>query len=358
MVSKTSIAKVQVAAIVLISIPAGVVGQSVEKTPADRFVEMLPSRNDVPAQAVTLIRSEWSKCNGCDGAEFLAQGLAVVSSEFRAGLDAYDADKYTEAAARMATLRTDPDPFISTNAAAYEIKAMVALDQMVEAGKRIAALTSEAERLEMYSYFAAEMAFLRGFCQLADLRYRDAADSLEAFLTQYPDAPRRLTISAKQILGELSNRSSEKMTDVVDLMQYSHRRLKNADGGEVVQSRQKRILDLLDQMIQQEEQKEKQACENPQPGGGQKQQQQQQQQKNGGAPGSQTLNHPMEDSTLPGGDPSEGNLRQMRRANPGDMWGEMPPAERARILQALRESFPSRYRKLVEQYYEELAKKP
>ncbi len=36
----------------------------------------------------------------------------------------------------------------------------------------------------------------------------------------------------------------------------------------------------------------------------------------------------------------------------------MPPAERERILQALRDSFPSRYRKLVEQYYEELAKKP
>jgi hypothetical protein len=36
----------------------------------------------------------------------------------------------------------------------------------------------------------------------------------------------------------------------------------------------------------------------------------------------------------------------------------MPPADRERILQALRESFPNRYRQLVEQYYEQLAKKP
>ncbi len=36
----------------------------------------------------------------------------------------------------------------------------------------------------------------------------------------------------------------------------------------------------------------------------------------------------------------------------------MPPAERERILQALRDNFPSRYRQLVEQYYEQLAKRP
>ena len=62
---------------------------------------------------------------------------------------------------------------------------------------------------------------------------------------------------------------------------------------------------------------------------------------------------------LPGGRfNEEGSMRAARRANPGEMWGSMPPAERERILQALRESFPSRYRQLVEQYYEELAKKP
>jgi hypothetical protein len=36
----------------------------------------------------------------------------------------------------------------------------------------------------------------------------------------------------------------------------------------------------------------------------------------------------------------------------------MPPAERERVLQALRGTFPTRYRQLVEQYYEELSKKP
>jgi len=77
-----------------------------------------------------------------------------------------------------------------------------------------------------------------------------------------------------------------------------------------------------------------------------------------GGQGAQTPSNPMQQSQLPGGRAGEGALRERRRANPGEMWGAMPPGERERILQALRDNFPSRYRRLVEQYYEELAKKP
>jgi predicted Fe-S protein YdhL (DUF1289 family) len=51
-----------------------------------------------------------------------------------------------------------------------------------------------------------------------------------------------------------------------------------------------------------------------------------------------------------------GDLRQSVRARPGEEWGKMRPEERERVMQALRQSFPSRYRQLVEQYYRELAK--
>jgi len=341
----------------LLLIGAGALGQGMATSPADRFVELLPTRANVPAGAAELIREEWKKCEDCDGEEFLTQGLVVLSPAFSEGLEAYDNDRYAEAVARMAELRKSDDPFIAVNAAVYEIKAMVALDQMAEAGELVAALSGDPTRIDTFSYFAAEVAFLRGFCHLADLRYQDAANDLQMFLMEYPDAPQRLNISATQILAELSNRSADKMIDVVDLMQYSRRRLKNADGGEIVQSRQKRILDLLDGMIDEAEDQEKKQCDNPKEqdnkdGQGQKQQQKQ------GQSGKPMPDNPMEDSSLPGGNPALGDLRETRRANPGEMWGQMPDGERERILQALRESFPTRYRKLVEQYYEELAKKP
>ena len=316
----------------------------------DRFVASLGSNAGAPATAAELIRTRWSKCDDCDGEEFLTQGLAVLSREFREGLDAYDADDYAGCARRMAALVSSTSPFISTNAAAYEIKSLIALDQMLEAAQRIEQLTAGGgKRLAAHSYFSSEMMFLEGYCLLADLKYDAAEAAFHDFLVSFPDAPARLAISANQILLELAHREPGKLGEVVDLMQFSSLRMKNADGGEVVQSRQQTILDLLDRMIKEEEDKE-QSCDSGGGGG-----------SSGGSPppGAQSPSNPMEESQLPGGDGSaEGALRAARRANPGEAWGAMPPGERDRILQALRDGFPSRYRQLVEQYYEELAKKP
>ena len=324
--------------------------QDVDRGPADRFVAALSAAPALPAEAVELIRTRWAQCADCDPEEFLTQGLTLVSEEFRAGLDAYDADEYGDCARQMAELTADADPFVATGAAAYEIKSLVALDQTLEAGERIATLQGDGgARLTAHSYFSAEIEFLRGYCLLADLQYESAADALMHFLAQYPDAPQRLAIPARQILMELANREPGRIGEVVDLMQFSSRRLKNADGGEIVQTRQQKILDLLDTLIEEAEEQEKNACSagaGGSGGGGQNQSQ------------GQSPSDPMQDSMLPGGSFSEGELRAARRANPGEMWGSMPPAERERILQALRESFPTRYRQLVEQYYEELAKKP
>ena len=315
--------------------------------PVDRFVAGLDSAAAMPAVARDMIRAKWSQCDGCDPSEFLTQALAVVSPKFREGLDAYDADEYERCAKAMGELRSDADPFVATHAAMYEVKSLVALEQLVEAGERIRQLTGDGgARVAAYSYFAPEAAFLTGFCLLADLQYDAAGEGLTRFLAEYPDAPPRLAIAARQMLLELNNREPGRMSEVADLMDYSGRRLKSADGGEVVQTRQQRIVQLLDQLIKEEEEKEKNSCNNPSGGSGGKPQA-------GRSPAK-----PMQQSRLPGGTPQEESLRASRRANPGEMWGAMPPGERDRILQALRESFPSRYRQLVEQYYEELAKKP
>ncbi|MBI1825052.1 MAG: hypothetical protein HY287_11490 [Planctomycetes bacterium] len=318
--------------------------------PADRFVASIDARADVPAAAKQMIHEKWDKCQDCDPEEFLTQGLAVFSRDFRDGLDAYDADDNAKCVEAMRKAVSDADPFVSVNAASYEIKALVAMDQTIEALERIEKLQSDGDsRLAAHSFFAPEMAFLRGFCLLTDLRYDDAENALKTFMEKFGDAPARLSLPAKQMLLELENRDPGKLNDVVDLMGYSGRRLKNADGGEVVQTRQKKIVDLLEDMIKQaEEQEKKSQCD-----------------KSGGAgsggsqsQGGQSPSSPMQKSMLPGGGASEGELRAVRRANPGEAWGAVAPGERERILQAIRESFPSRYRQLVEQYYEELAKKP
>ena len=324
-------------------------GTAGAESPVDRFLAHLDGRSDVPAEATALIRRTWADCQDCDGEEFLTQGLAVLSPPLREGLDAYEAGNNDECAAIMAELRTSDDPFVATHAAAYEIKALVAAERLLEAGDRIVALTRDRPVDETdvatYSYFAPEIAFLRGYTLLADLRYDEAAVVLSAFLRDYPDSSQRLVVAAEQMLGELQTRQPEQIGEVADLMNFAGRRLNHLDAGESVRTRQQRIVDLLDKLIEEAENNEKNSSSS----------------SSGGSDGSKSQNapsNPMNESKLPGGAPPQGSLGERQRANPAESWGAMPPAERARILQALRDNFPSRYRQLVEQYYEELAKKP
>jgi len=312
--------------------------------PVDRFLQHSEKNASLPVEARELIKRQWADCKDCDPEEFLTQALAVVSPKFRQGLDAYDADEYTQCAAIMRELAAGADPFLAVHAAVYEIKALVGLERLLEAGARLEELTSGPNSVEAYSYFQAEVDFLRGFTLLADLRYAEAEDALKKFLLDHADASARLTIAARQMLMELANREPEKLGDVVDLMDFSGKRLKSEDGGETVRTRQQRIIDLLDKLIKEEEEKEKQGSGGS---GG----------SSSGTPNNSPSN-PMQQSQLPGGAPEAGQLRAARRVNPGDAWGAMPPAERERVLQAIRGTFPTRYRQLVEQYYEELSKKP
>ncbi|MDO8630757.1 MAG: hypothetical protein Q7R41_09705, partial [Phycisphaerales bacterium] len=324
----------------------GVVPAATTDPPIDRFLATFDTRADVPADAKALIRSRWADCRDCDAEEFLTQALAVVSPKFRDGLDAYDVDNFGQCVTMMHDLTSDADSFVAIHAAVYEIKSLVAVDRAMEAGERLKDLSARSDDIAAHSYFGAEVDFLRGYCLLADLQYGAASTTLKEFLAKHADASPRLVISAKQMLVELANREAGRLGDVVDLMDFSRRRLKNDDTGEIVRTRQQKIIDLLDQLIKEAEDKEKQSSSSSSSGGG------------SGNPSGGNPSNPMQQSRLPGGDPGDGPNRPARRANPGEMWGSMPPAERERVLQALRASFPSRYRQLVEQYYEELAKKP
>lgn len=319
------------------------------QSPVDEFLKGLDNFKQLPAEGRALIQKTWAACEDCDGSEFLTHGLAVLSPPFRGALDLYESEQYEACALAMGALRGDANPFLAVNAAVHEIKALVAVERLLEVGSRIDDLLTDGPvstgRVATHSYFAPEIAFLRGFALLADVQYEAAAAALREFLNTYEDASQRLVVAARQMLMELENRIPEEIGDVVDLMNYSGRRLKHADLGGVVSSRQARIIELLDKLIEDAEDDE-----NSGGGGGSS--------SGGSGQNSPSPSTPMQDSMLPGGSSRPGNLRAGRRANPGEMWGAMPPEERQRILQALRDSFPSRYRKLVEQYYEELAKKP
>lgn len=335
---------------VWVLLPGGVAARG--ESPADRFVASLDHATEVPADAVRLIRETWANCKKCDGDEFLTQGLALFSERFRAGLDAYDGDRYGACAELMADMRNVQNPFLAVHGGAYEIKALVASERMLEAGKRIEALLAPhpdgLRKLDTFSYLGPEISFLRGACLLADLRHREATEAFRAFLDRYPNASQRLSLAARQMLAEIDTYQPGQIDEVVDLMSFSQRRLTQGDSGQIVRTRQDRVVEILEQLIEEAEQQESQSSSSSSSG------------SSGGSDsqGGNSPSTPMQDSMLPGGQAQRGELGERRKANPAEVWGTMPPAQRKRVLQALKDNFPARYRQLVEQYYEELAKKP
>jgi hypothetical protein len=327
---------------------------AIAQTPADRFLAHAATQADIPADAVKLMQETWANCDGCDGDEFLTQALALFSEPFRVGLDHYGAADFEACEKAMSAVSNDADPFVSIHAAAYEIKALVGLERTADALRQIEALlgpeNADLERVESHSYFAPEMVFLRGFCLLSDLRHDAAAEMLLFFKDRYPDASQRLIVSAEQMLREIETHQPGRIAEVADLMTFAGRRLNHGDTGEKVRTRQERIIEILDKLIKEAEDQEQSSSSSSSSSGGGG--------SGSGRSGGNSPNSPMQDSVLPGGSAQEGPLQNRPRANPGEMWGAMPPAERERVLQALRDNFPSRYRQLVEQYYEHLAKKP
>lgn len=275
-------------------------------------------------------------------AGFVPDALAVLYPEFRGALQAYDEERVGDAARLLEPLTKHADPFLAVNAAYYRARALAEQNLLEEAEAFLSGLTSVADaRLELRTPYAPHLYFLRAYCEAANLRYDAAAATLRDVLERFPDAPEAVLVGARQLRLELERREVGTLGEVADVMTYSAVRLDADDAGERVQARQEQVLTMLDKLIEQARQREQQS----QSGG-----------KQGKSGPQQQPSRPRDVSEAPPSGPGgETRLHESPRAQPGEMWGRLPPAERERILQSLKERYPSRYRQLVEQYYRSLA---
>ena len=335
--------------VVLFSLVAGDVQADVRNNAFfDRLASHVTTTDtlDAPARKI-ILDAIANRDDDTDDESLAIEALVLMSPEFRDGLDAYDAEDYDTCLAAMDRLRKSPDPYIRQNARAYAIKTLVHTDRLIEAQERLERLLKNIAEWKPYSLDEAEMWYMLGYCQVQNLQYDKANATLRNFLRDYPNASPRFIVTAKQMLAELARRIPESIDEVADLMTFSEKRLAVGDADEHVQEVQGRIVELLDQLIEQAEEQEK----NQQAGGGKSKSQRSQQPKS-------QPEQPMPASKAAPEPARESSKNPGRRVNPGEAWGSMPDAEREKILQVLHDRFPGRYRALVEQYYQSLAEQP
>jgi hypothetical protein len=318
-----------------------------EKTPTaiQHFLENVQASNEIPKSARDFVVQAWAEREADkDPEQFISEALAVVSPAFRGGLEAFEAGQFRTCARRMSVLTFNPDPYLSTHAALIHCKALIEEFELEYADLVLDYLFYEDFDPSEYSMQGAELTFIRGYVQLHTFRSEAAVDSFELFLLRYPKASSALRELAKTMLEEARKRPPKSFGTAIKMMSGAGAWMSNGDAGREPQLNQIKALAILDDLIAQAESQE---------------QQQQQQQNSGGDPNQQSTaapQSPANQSGAPGGDNGGGHLGSSPTASPAETWGQMRPQDRERILQALQESFPSRYRDLVEQYYEELGK--
>jgi len=290
------------------------------------------------ALAVETVRRGWQETYRDQSPEsFVPEALAVLYPAFAEALRAFDDERAEDVVRRAGPLRAHADPYVRANAVYLYGRALVEQRLLEEAEEFLATAAGADAEPAAYTPYAPHLWLLKGYCQARNLHTEAAMKSLEELRARFPDAPEPVQFAARQLLLEIERRERGTLDEVATLMTYAADRLKAADTTQRVRDRQERIVALLDELIKQAEQTE-----------------QSQRGVGGGLPKS-TPGRPAQASRAPQGPGRIGDLHEAPAAHPGEAWGRLPPAERERILQSLRERFPSRYRQLVEQYYRSLA---
>ncbi len=309
-----------------------------------RFVEYVEQRGTFPEGAANFIRQQWREHSADDGLRlFIPESLAVLYPRFKRGLDAYEARQHEYSAKIMGELSLSADPYLASHAALFQAKSLVEQMQFEYATVLLNFYFREEFDVGQHTLLADEMKFLQAYCLFHTFEARQAQDSLEQFLNDYPQAGPNLRAAAKQLLGKLDPPPQKTLSQAAHLMADAGLWLTEGETGLDPQTSQKKAMMILEELMNKAQQQEQQQQQSSQGGGQQS------------TRGTRSPQQPASSSATPSGESTIGRLHAAPRAAPGEVWGRMKPQERDRILQVLQENFPSRYRQLVEQYYRQLA---
>ena len=242
----------------------------------------------------------------------------------------------------MASIASDPDngpPRWLDSLGNVEPSLRLAIADQLAGAERYDACLAWTEGLEAEEvYSPALLDYLRAVASRVTIDDEQAADSLKRLPGDEADSlgPARDWVVAA-LARELKVKA-EPLPTVARRMKDVQRRLALEEPGKPTQQRQQKILDELDELIKklEEQRKQQQQMAAASQGGG------------GADPG-----RPAEES-MPSELKGDGDVDR-KRLVAGDAWGSLPPAERARLTQAITRDFPPHYRGLIEDYFRTLA---
>jgi hypothetical protein len=175
-----------------------------------------------------------------------------------------------------------------------------------------------------------------------------AGKDLVALERSFTHLPRRHEALVGLMRADLKTWTDGDMKDISRDMTNSSDRLLLSKAGAETQRVQKDIIDKLDTLIKESEDKANASAKAPAGGEGDKMKL---------IPGSQSgpggMNQPAPDSTIMGG-AGAGKVDDRKLRQAAENWGTLPPDRREALVQELTRDLPARYKPMIDEYFRSL----
>ncbi len=265
----------------------------------------------------------------------ITEGLTGLYPEFGKALGMMAEEDLTPAITALGQFVKSKDPYLATEASFYLAQAYSFAERYEDA---IPLLQELIEKRGDTTVLTGNAQFLLGVSQANTLKRQDAIKTLTSFIDENPNASERMRIAAWRQVEAMKLMEEGTMADVFVRMDFSRRRLNLENSGKETQQQQDKIVSMLAQLIKQAEERE---CNCSSSGEGE-QKKEGQGEKEGEGKGKQ------------GGSSKNQNKKVVRRYDTGPQspWSKLRNRQRDPAFSAIKEKYPARYQKLIEQYYE------
>ncbi len=276
----------------------------------------------------------------------VTEGLIQIYPGYATAVESSDADQVDAAVKLLTPLTLADDKFLAADATFFLARTLMNNEQYELAIVHLEKLSGE---LAEFSAHRGPSLYFTGLAQTGLLKKDDAMKSYKRFLTESPDSPERMRVSAWRQLQELEAVTDGKLEDIYRRMDYSRRRLELAKTDQSTQQQQDQIVDMLSKLIKEEEKRE--ASSNSSSSAKQNKPQQQNQ-KNQQA---QKPKSPKPSKSQQGGSSGNPNGEAIVKTyddSPASPWSRLRNRSRDPANNAVKEKLPARYRDIVERYME------
>ena len=181
----------------------------------------------------------------------------------------------------------------------------------------------------------ATLLFYRGLMQHQLLLKEPCLQTAKKLLENEDVIPRRYAAIGKLMISDLEPLETDSLDEIARLMSDVRRRTSLNRAGTRVITDEKKVIDKLDKLIEDLEEK--------------------QQQSKSQSGSRQAPTQPIRASQVAGGG-ATGETENKRQSEGGN-WGDLPPAERAAAMAEMTKDMPPHYRAVIEEYFRRLAEK-